>query len=323
MMNEKVSVIVPIYNVEKYLTKCIESLLNQSYENIEILLVDDCATDKSGEIAKQFEAKDNRCKYIKREKNGGLSAARNTGIINATGDYLMFVDSDDWVSKDFVKKMLKKAKEEDSDIVVCDYMMVTNESEKSANSLEPLKNESTINEKIAYIRNHACTKLFRKKFWDKEDLMFPENIKRGEDMGITIPLLTRAKKISIINEPLYYYMQRDSSISNDKTKRINLDFYTDAFDLMIKNKKDENMLEIEYHGILEMIYGKTMLMIKHLYSNKEIKKHLKEFDIKFPNWRKNKYIKNMNFLKKIFVKFAAIRFILILRIMVKINERRK
>lgn len=323
MMNEKVSVIVPIYNVEKYLTKCIESLLNQSYENIEILLVDDCATDKSEEIAKQFEVKDNRCKYIKREKNGGLSAARNTGIINATGDYLMFVDSDDWVSKNFVKKMLEKAKEEDSDIVVCDYMMVTNEIQKCANSLEPLTDESTINEKIAYIRNHAWTKLYKKSFWNKEKLMFPENIKRGEDMGVTIPLLTRTNKISIIKEPLYYYVQRDNSLSNVKAKKINLDFYTDAFDLMLKNRNYKYDIEIEYHGILEMIYGKTMLMIKHLYSNKEIKKHLKEFDNKFPKWRKNKYIKNMNFLKKIFVKFASIKFILILRIMVKINERRK
>ena len=89
-MEDKVSIIVPIYNVEKYLERCVTSILNQNYKNIEVLLIDDCATDKSGEIAKKFEQNDSRCKYIKREKNGGLSAARNTGIEKATGRIFVF-----------------------------------------------------------------------------------------------------------------------------------------------------------------------------------------------------------------------------------------
>lgn len=324
-MEDKVSIIVPIYNVEKYLERCVTSILNQTYKNIEVLLIDDCATDTSGEIAKKFEQKDSRCRYIKREKNGGLSAARNTGVENATGEYLSFIDSDDWVSENFIAHLINKAKEQDADITVCDYTMIDdNGKETKANTLGNLNDNSKLEEKIAYIRNHVVTKLFKKDFFIKQNLKFPEDIRRAEDMGIIIPLLTRTNKIAILNEALYYYYQRSNSLSNNrKPERIDLSFYSIAFKKLVKNSNGLYPEEIEYHGILEMIYGKTMLMIRHKYSNKEIKEHLNEFDREFPNWRKNKYIKNMVFLKKVFVKIASWKWIILLRIMVEINERKK
>lgn len=323
-MKDKVSIIVPIYNVEQYLEECVNSILNQTYNNIEVLLVDDCATDKSGDIAKQFEEKDSRCKYIKREKNGGLSAARNTGIKNATGDFLCFIDSDDWISDDYVQSMLELAKKDNSEIVVCDYYMVIEDRYEDGNSLIQINNNSTKEEKIAYIRNHACTKMFKKEFWINQGLMFPEDIKRGEDMGVTIPLLTYANNISIINKNLYYYRQRVNSLSYKKERtKIDLSFYDKTFQNMLKNSNTCYKEEIEYHAIMEMIYGKTMLMIKHSYSNKDIRKHINQFQERFPNWKKNQYIKNTIFLKKIFVKLVAIKAILILKIMVEINERKR
>lgn len=324
-MNEKVSIIVPIYNVEKYLERCITSIINQTYKNIEVLLIDDCATDKSNTIAKEFEQKDSRCKYIKREKNGGLSAARNTGVENATGEYLSFVDSDDWISENFILNLLSKAKEQDADITVCDYIMIDDNGKKTkANTLENLNDNSSIEDKIAYLRNHVVTKLFKREFFIKQNLRFPEEIKRAAEMGLSIPMLTRTNKIAILDEALYFYYQRSNSLSNNrKPERIDLSFYSRSFENVIKNSKGLYPKEIEYHAILEMIYGKTMLMIRHRYSNKEIKKHLKEFDKKFPNWRKNKYIKHMVFLKKVFVKIASWKWIIFLRIMVNINERKK
>ncbi len=323
-MKDKVSIIVPIYNVEQYLEECVNSILNQTYNNIEILLVDDCATDKSGDIAKQFEEKDSRCKYIKREKNGGLSAARNTGIKNATGDFLCFIDSDDWISDDYVQSMLELAKKDNSEIVVCDYYMVIEDRYEDGNSLIQINNNSTKEEKIAYIRNHACTKMFKKEFWLNQGLMFPEDIKRGEDMGVTIPLLTYANNISIINKNLYYYRQRVNSLSYKKERtKIDLSFYDKTFQNMLKNSNTCYKEEIEYHAIMEMIYGKTMLMLKHRYSRKEIREHLKKFDIEFIKWRKNKYIKKTNLLKKLFIKLAGLKMIFLLNSMVNINERRK
>ena len=322
-MKNKVSVIVPIYNVEKYLTECVDSILKQSYKNIEILLVDDCGTDNSGNIAKEYVNIDKRCRYIKREENGGLSAARNTGIKNATGDYLSFIDSDDWIDENFIKNMLDMIIKDDAEIAICDYWMINDGKKSKVNSLIQIDNNSSKEEKIAYIRNHACTKMFRKDFWDKCGLMFPENIKRGEDMGVTIPLLTFANKISIINEPLYYYRQRSNSLSNRKEKKIDLSFYDKTFKNMIKNANDEYKEEIEYHAIMEMVYGKTMLMIKHHYSSKEVKEHLKQFENQFKNWRKNKYINKTNKLKKVFIKLASFKLIFLLKEMVVINEARK
>ena len=104
-MQEKVSVIVPIYNVEKYLRRCVDSLVRQVHKNIEILLIDDCSTDESSVIAREYAAKyPQLCHYIQRDENGGLSAARNTGIEASTGKWLAFVDSDDWVTEDYVDR---------------------------------------------------------------------------------------------------------------------------------------------------------------------------------------------------------------------------
>lgn len=323
-MEDKVSIIVPMYNVEKYIEKCINSILKQNYTNIEVLLVDDCATDSTGKIAEEIASRDNRCVYIKKEKNGGLAAARNTGIKNATGDYIVFIDSDDWISPNYVSKLIKSIKENDSDIAICDYSTVNETGEeKVANSLYPLNENSTNEEKVAYIRNHAVTKMFKKDFFNKIGYMFPEELKRAEDMGTTIPLLTKTEKIAIINEPLYYYLQRNNSISNDSTKKLDLTFYDNAFKVMVERSDEKYLNEIEYHGILEMIYGKTMLMLSHGYSNKEVKEHLKTFDKQFPRWRKNKYIKNLITLKKLFVKLAALKLVNILKVMVFINEKRK
>lgn len=218
-MEDKVSIIVPIYNVEKYLEKCVNSILNQTYKNIEVLLVDDCSTDNSGEIAKQYEQKDNRCKYIKREKNGGLSAARNTGLEYATGEYLSFIDSDDWISENFILHLLQKAKEQNADITVCDYIMIDdNGKETIGNTLENLDDNSSIEEKIAYIRNHVVTKLYNREFFMKQNLKFPEEVRRAAEMGLSIPMLTRTNKIAILKEPLYYYYQRSNSLSNNRKR---------------------------------------------------------------------------------------------------------
>ncbi len=114
-----VSIIVPVYNVEKYIEKCILSIINQTYTNLEIIIVNDGSLDHSENIIKEYISKDNRIKYIKRE-NGGLGAARNTGIENATGKYIAFVDSDDWIDPEMYSVLWQKAYECDADVVCCE-----------------------------------------------------------------------------------------------------------------------------------------------------------------------------------------------------------
>ncbi len=320
---KKVSIIVPIYNVEKYLNKCLDSIKNQTYQNIEVLMVDDCSPDKSYKIAKKYEQEDKRFKYIKREKNGGLSAARNTGIDNASGDYLCFIDSDDWISENYVSHLIKKASDDNADIVVCDYVMTyENGQEKIANSFSEINNSSSMKEKVAYIRNHSCTKLFKKDFFSKNNL-FPEDIRRSEDIATVIPILTYAKKISIVDEGLYFYFQREKSLSNSHDNdRIDLSFYNKTVELMEKRSSLKYKEEIEFHSIIELIYGKIMLMIRHQYSNKEIREHIKSFNESHVNWEKNRYLNKMNRLKGLFIRLASKKLLLPLRVMVFINDHR-
>ena len=117
-MKSLVSVIVPIYKVEKYLNKCVDSIINQSYKNLEIILVDDGSPDKCGEICDKYAEKDSRVKVIHKE-NGGLSDARNAGIDIAKGDYLLFVDSDDWITSNICEVLIKNANDNLSDIIAC------------------------------------------------------------------------------------------------------------------------------------------------------------------------------------------------------------
>lgn len=326
-MSDKVSVIVPIYNVERYLKKCVDSILFQDYENIEIILIDDCSIDSSPKIAQQYQKKyPDKVKFIQRKENGRQSVARNMAVKEANGTYLSFIDADDWIRKDFYSKMMKEAKSMDADITVCDYYMTYDDGkEEIADSLSGISNSSLMEEKIAIIRNHTVTKIFKKDFFDKNNLTFPENIKRGLDIGIVIPALTKANNIAIVNEPLYYYYQRADSNSNpvSKNEKIDLSFFEQGIELIIKDSAPGYDLELEYHVILELIYGKTMLMIRHKYSNKEVKDHLKEIDKRYPNWRKNKYINRMVRLKKLFIKIASYKIIGLLRLMVIMNERRK
>ena len=117
----KLSVIVPVYNVEKYLSRCLTSLINQTLDNIEIIIVNDGSTDKSDEIIREYKKANNNIIYVTKE-NGGLSSARNFGLIYATGEYIAFLDSDDYVDRNIYKKMYEKAKETNSDYVECDFI---------------------------------------------------------------------------------------------------------------------------------------------------------------------------------------------------------
>ena len=320
--NKKVSIVVPIYNVEDYLDRCLCSIKKQSYSNIEVMMVDDCSPDNSSQIAKKYEKEDERFKYIKREKNGGLSAARNTGIKHVTGDYICFIDSDDWISENYVSHLLNSALINKSDIVICDYVMAYGDgSEKIANSLSIIESDASIENIIAYSRNHSVTKLFKRKFFFDKKIYFPEDIKRSEDISTIIPLLTHSSKISIVNEGLYYYYQREKSLSNDiDNSKIDLSFYDKTVNLMEKRSSSIFKEEIEYHSIIELMYGKVMLMVKHNYSNKEIKDFINSFSISHKDWIKNKYIKHMNRLKRIFIKQANKKRVLLLRLMVRASS---
>ena len=317
-----VSIIVPIYNVEKYLHKCIRSLVKQSYNPIEIIMVDDCSTDGSALIAKKYaEEHPDICCFIQRENNGGLSAARNSGMKIANGEWLSFVDSDDWVSEDYVSSLIATATSSEAEVVLGNANYVYDNGEmKSANAFGNLKPGASKKEIIALCRSYAWGRLFKASLYYDSNIVFPEDIKRSEDIGTIIPILTKAGTIALLEKPIYYYYQRSTSISNTN-KNIDLAFYLKTLKRMFDLSSDGYEEELEFRAIHEMLYGMVYLMIDSDKPKKDFISHVEWFNKRFPNWRKNKYISELLPAKKVFIELAGRKMYFLVRFLVKARKK--
>ena len=210
-MKPKISVIVPVYNVENYVSKCLDSLFKQTYENLEIIIVDDCSTDKSKQVvSKLIEGKDN-VKFLTNKKNSGLSFTRNRALEVASGDYIGYIDSDDYVPYDYYEQLVTTALEKEASVVVCDIKSVfTSSGQVLRTSCGTLENK-----RIDFINNglaaSACNKLFKKEEISK--YKFAEG-KVNEDLAVILPIIIKADKVAYNDKTFYNYIQRDNSIQN-------------------------------------------------------------------------------------------------------------
>lgn len=219
MSEPLISVIVPVYNVERYIKRCVDSILAQTYTNLEIILVDDGSTDCSGEICDVYAKENMRVKTI-HQKNGGLSSARNTGICHANGIYYAFVDSDDYIAIDYIAYLYRLLQENQAQIAICGYKKVLENDAKIKENLDPKVN--TVNAyhseealfQLLYQRKmitSACGRLFRSELFEK--IRFPEK-KLHEDVAVMYRLFDASEKIVCTNAEKYYYFQRGDSIVN-------------------------------------------------------------------------------------------------------------
>lgn len=221
---KKISIIIPIYNVEKYLPACVESILQQTYKNLEVILVDDGSPDRCPVICDELAQKDDRIRVI-HQKNKGLSGARNTGIDNAQGDYLIFVDSDDTVEQTLVEELYTYAEKWNCAIVACGRNYIFEDGQivcKIAHDESKVYGFEEAMQEMNSFRlfdMSAWAKIYRKELF--EDIRFPEG-KLSEDYYIMYKLFDKAKTIGYVAKPLYNYLQRQSSIS--RNKKINHDF---------------------------------------------------------------------------------------------------
>lgn len=212
-MDLLISIIIPIYNVEEYLERCIDSVVNQTYKNLEIILVDDGSPDQCGSICDTWALKDKRIKVI-HKKNGGLSDARNAGLNLATGEFIAFVDSDDVVERQFVRYLIDTVCEENADIVECGVQKFCTDIEFPAETkgkVTSFSRTEALRELIfdGAIRQHVWNKLYRKSVI--ADIRFPVG-KLNEDEFWTYKIVGRAEKICRIENELYGYFQREGSI---------------------------------------------------------------------------------------------------------------
>lgn len=220
-----ISVIVPIYNVEQFLSKCIQSIINQSYSRLEIILVDDGSTDDSPQICDEFKEKDKRIKVI-HKKNGGLSDARNVGIEVASGEYIGFVDSDDYIKEDMYEILLNLIKKYDADVSICNLYDVIDGNECIRNKENGIREYSRIDilKEILLdknIQSYAWNKLYKKELFD--EIKYPIG-KKYEDIGTTFYLFEKCNKIVVTSEPEYYYLKRADSLVNNVTESTILDY---------------------------------------------------------------------------------------------------
>ena len=246
MRQELISVVVPVYNVEKYLKKCVDSILNQTYKNLEIFLVDDGSLDNSGSICDEYAKKDKRI-IVVHKANGGLSDARNVAIDQATGKYITFIDSDDYVALDMIEFLYRNIKENNAEISTCMYQNFWENQELQLDKLEQpsinvFDNQQAL-ELMLYQKNcttSAWGKLYLTKLF--EGIRYPFG-KICEDLDTTYLLFAKAKKIVISNCKKYYYLQRQNSIINSKFNEKRMD----ALDFA---RKETSYIESNFNEII-------------------------------------------------------------------------
>ena len=291
----KVSVIVPIYNVEKYLEKCINSLLSQTLEDIQIILVNDGSKDNSGNIAREYEKNNkNRIIYVEKE-NGGLSDARNYGLKYATSDFIAFLDSDDYIEKNAYEEMYNKAIEENADYVECDFIWEF-PNKIRVDKQYPYKNKK---EMLSFVRVVAWNKLIKRQLIIDNNLEFPKGL-RYEDIEFTYKLIPFVNKFAYVDKPFIHYVQREGSIANVQNERT-AEIFT-VLDNVIEFYKKNNIYE-EYRNELEYNYARYLLCssLKRMckIKDKTIREKLlteswERLNSNFPNWKENVILKTVN-----------------------------
>ena len=301
-----ISVIVPVYNVEKYLDRCLDSLVNQTFNNLEIIVVNDGTKDNSQSIIDRYVKKypEKIKSYIK--ENGGLGDARNYGLKYATGKYLTFLDSDDYVEKDLYENMYKLAKENDSDLVVGNLEYFWEDGSKNSYIKKGLNNVCDDKVKCLFLSPlFAWNKLYKKELFEKLNCKYPVGL-WYEDIPVTLKYISEINNVSYYDKIGYHYAQRKGSILgssyNEKMYDIFKIFESVIDDFKQRKKYEKYYDELEYLFVEHfLVYGAFRFLRTDHY--KEMMNKSFEFVAKyFPNYRKNKYLSTLGFKNNLILK---------------------
>ena len=322
-MNNKVklSIILPVYNTEKYLAKCFDSILYNDFKDYELICINDGTKDNSESIILEYINKfDGKMKYIKKE-NGGLSDTRNLGIQEAKGEYISFIDSDDYIEKNMYLELFKKLEEYPYDLIVCDLKYVYEDKEKSKNVScginHDIQNKDNIKEIYKSYYPAVWNKIYKKELI--EDISFTKGV-WYEDMEFMLKLLPNISSIGVVHIPLYNYLQRENSITytyNEKLYDI-----INNMDRVLHYYKEKDLFN-KYYQELEYLTARYYIatFLKRIAKAKKYKIYIKgvNFVIKkikeiFPYYKNNKYLNEVG-LKGFYIKhfnkfFAFINYII-------------
>ena len=291
----KVSVIVPVYNTEKYLKKCIDSLLKQNFEDYEIIVINDLSPGNAEEIIKSYN--DKKIVYIKNKTNKGIGYNRNLGIKKAKGEYICFIDSDDYVKEDFISKMYSYSKENNLDLCVCDYVNVDEEDNKLKEfnlSDFRITNYEENNKILCEINLAPWNKLYKKDMLIKNKVKFSETLKY-EDLSFVALSIKNSKKIGKINEQLNYYTIHKNSETTTRDKRV-FDIFK-QLDIVRNEYKSGKYLDELTVSILLNYTIQQRYQIDKEVQNKFIDDAFKYLNDNNIDYKHSEYIKNRSFLK--------------------------
>lgn len=316
---KKVSVIIPVYNVENYLRKCLNSLVNQTLKDIEIIVVNDGTLDNSQEIIDEYVKKYPKKVVSIIQENGGQGAARNTGLLHAKGEYIGYVDSDDYVEENMYEELYKKAKEEDSDIVICGNNVVKENYE--------FLSKEDVDKEFLLGKMAVWNKIYKKNIIVDNKIQFRSKV-WYEDLDFTMKVYFSSKKISYVDKPLYNYLLREGSTMNNNNIKRNLELI-EAFDSLIDYCKDKKIYnkakdEIEFLCIYHMyIFAITRILnTNNNYKAKIaiINKFRDYINSNFPNYKQNKYLYLLPKRRKLIYNLINLKFYCIIIGLFKIKN---
>ena len=321
----KLSIIVPVYGVEKYIDKCLNSLVKQSLKEIEIIVVNDGTKDNSQKIIDKYVKKypDKIKSYIK--ENGGQGSARNYGLKKASGEYIGYVDSDDFVEKDMYKKLYNKAKENNYDIVVCGNYNVS-EDYQNKNIDAFINNYNTDLENIFFGKMAVWNKIYKRDILIKNKLEFKEKV-WYEDLAFTLKAIMNSNTFAFIDEPLYDYLIREGSTMNNSNVQRNLeilDAFNDILSYIQHNKKEEYFSKIEFLAI-DHIYISAIVRVLKAEADDKVKREtinklIDYMNKKFPNYKNNKYINTLSKNRKIIYKLINMKMYGLINLIFKVKK---
>lgn len=294
-----ISIIVPIYNAEKYLSKCINSLINQTKKEIEIILINDGSTDRSEEIINNY--RDERIKYFKNE-NQGIGKTRNFGIEKATGKYLMFVDSDDYLKEDACEILFKKAEKEKLDLVICNYYKVDEETDKKEIiEIKEFKNTKLKDNKELLLNVNLApwNKLYKRDLIKKNKIKFVENLKY-EDAPFVVETMDKAKRIGQVTEALNYYVIHKNSETTIRDRKVfDIIKIVDIIRKYFSNRKafTEIINKLSVRILTNYTIQQRMQQDKKI-AKEFINQAFQYMQENIPDYKDNKYYENRGFLRR-------------------------
>lgn len=317
-MKEKVSIITPVYNCEKYIKRCIQSLLEQTYKEIEIIMVDDGSKDRSADVIKTFQNSNDNIIYMYQE-NSGPGVARNRAIQKATGKYLLFVDSDDYLRDDYIEELVEIAEKNKSQLVIAGYTMVFEDGRNEIKVIPEFYKRNT-SEEWAYRISACCSRMYLREFWRKNNIMFSEERDaRAEDVPIVLFSNVMAQNIAIMKNAGYYYYQHSNSAMNTKSKKVLFKFPYKAFEEMYEKAKyqeKENSIDFYNMGVLKFLAQFWFVIYRRASKDEKIKflnfiKRVigKELDLMTLSWKNLRGDIELPFIYKVAIDCLIIKLV--------------